>query len=126
MNFNFPDTPPQTPQEQDDYWHDVAQNWLGTPAPTISGPPQPTSLFNYDWDFPPLSKHVLSKNLPPLPKKLAPQTPASTETSFLSEESVSPLRNKLPTIAPLPSRQSVDNFSRPITEITDGRNNAIY
>ena len=48
MNFNFPDTPPQTPQEQDDYWHDVAQNWLGAPAPNISGPPQPTSLFNYD------------------------------------------------------------------------------
>ena len=76
--------------------------------------------------FSTLIKTRFIKKPPPLPKKPAPQTPASTETSFLSEESVSPLRNKLPTIAPLPSRQSVDNFSRPITEITDGRNNAIY
>ena len=49
------------------------------------------------------------------------------ETSFLSPEgrSSSPLRNKLPNIAPLPSRPSVDTFSRPITEITDGKNNTI-
>ena len=26
MNFNFPDTPPPLPQEQDDYWRDVEQN----------------------------------------------------------------------------------------------------
>ena len=39
MNFNFPDTPPRTPQEQDDYWRDVEQNWFGTPAAPISGPP---------------------------------------------------------------------------------------
>ena len=38
---------------------------------------------------------------------------------------MSPLRNKLPNIAPLPSRPSVDNFSRPITEITDEKNNTI-
>ena len=120
MNFNFPDTPPLTPQEQDDYWRDVEQNWLGTPASTISGLPQTTSLFNYDRDFPPLSRHVLSKNLPPLPKTLA-----SRETSFLCEESISHLRNKLPTIAPIPSRPSLDNFSRPITEITDEKNNTI-
>ena len=44
---------------------------------------------------------------------------------FLSEESISALRNKLPTIAPLPSGPSVDNFSRPITEITDEKNNTI-
>ena len=35
------------------------------------------------------------------------------------------LRNKLRTTAPLPSRPSVDNFSRPITEITDEKNNTI-
>ena len=45
---------------------------------------------------------------------------------FLSPEgSSSPLRNKLPNIAPLPSRLSIDNFARPITEITDEKNNAI-
>ena len=45
---------------------------------------------------------------------------------FLSPEgSSSPLRNKLPNIAPLPSRLSVDNFARPITEITDEKNNTI-
>ena len=90
-----------------------------TPASTTSGPPpptQPTSLFDYDRDFPPLSKHILAKNLPPINQ--------SRETSFLSPEgSSSPLRNKLPNIAPLPSRPSVDNFSRPITEITDEKTN---
>ena len=38
---------------------------------------------------------------------------------------MSPLRLKLPNIAPLPSRPSVHNFSRPITEITDEKNNTI-
>ena len=76
------------------------------------------SLFEYDRDFPPLSRKILSKHLPPI-------TP-SRETSFLSPEgSVSLLRNRLPTIAPLPSRPSVNNFSRPITEITDEKNNTI-
>ena len=54
INFRPPDTPPYTPQEQDEYWRDVAENWLGTPASTISGPPAPTqpkSLFDYDRDF---------------------------------------------------------------------------
>ena len=90
MNFNFPDTPPPTPQEQDSYWRDVEQNWLGTL--------QPQPLFDYDRDFPPLSSIVL-------------QTLQLRETSFLYPEwSVSPLRNKLPNIAPLPSKSSVDNF----------------
>ena len=103
INFRLPDTPPSTPQEQDKYCRDVEENWLRTPASTISGPPaptQPTSLFDYDRDFPPLSKHILAKNLPPINQ--------SRETSFLSPEgSSSPLRNKLPNIAPLPSRPSV-------------------
>ena len=102
-------------------WRDVEENWLGTPASTISGPPeptQPTSLFDYDRDFPPLSKHILAKTLPPIN--------LSRETSFLSlEGSSSPLRNKLPNVAPLPSRPSVNNFSRPITEISDEKNNTI-
>ena len=111
MNFNFPETPPRTPQDQeDDYWRDVEQNWFGTPAAPISGPPPPpASLFDYDRDFPPLSR-----------QPIVPQTPEPRETSFLYPEgSVLPLRNRLPNIAPLPSRPSVDNFSRPITEITD-------
>ena len=130
INFRFPDRPPLTPQEQDEYWRDFEQNWLSTPAPIISSPPAPpqsTSLFDYDRDFPPLSKHILSNNLPSLSKTPAcPQTPPSRETSFSSPEgSVSQLRNKLSTIAPLSSRPSVDNFSRPITEITDEKNNTI-
>ena len=120
MNCNFPDTPPLTPQEQDDYWRDLEQNWLGNPTSTIRGPPQPTSLFNCVRNFPRLSRDILSENLLPLPK-----TPVWRETSFLSEESISPLRNKLRNIGPLPSRLSVDNFSRPITEITDEKNNTI-
>ena len=115
INFRLPDTPPSAPQEQDEYWRDVEENWLGTPASTIGGPPaptQPTSLFDYGRDFPTLSKHILAKNLLPINQ--------SRETSFLSPEGSSfPLRNKLPNIAPLASRPSVNNFSRPITEITD-------
>ena len=119
INFTPLDTPPVTPQQEDDYWNYVGENWLSTPASTISGPPkkQP-SLFEYDRNFPPLSREVLSKNVPPI-------TP-SRETGFLSPEgSVSPLRNRLPTVAPLPPRPSDDNFSRPITETTDEKNNTI-
>ena len=66
-----------------------------------------TSLFNYDRDFPPLLK-----------QPIIPQTPEPRETSFVyTEGSVSPLRNKLPNIAPLPSRPSVDNFSRSTTKL---------
>ena len=105
MTFNFPDTPPPTPQEQDSYWRDVEQNWLGTL--------QPQPLFDYDRDFPPLSNIV-------------PQTLQLRETSFLYPEwSVSPLRNKVPNIAPLSSKSSADNFSRPITKITNEKNNVI-
>ena len=103
MNFNFPDTPPPTLQKQGDYWRDIEQDWFGTPAAPISGPPaQPASLFDYDQDFPPLSR-----------QPIIPQMPEHRETSFLYPEgNVSPLRNKLPNIAPLPSRPSVDNCSR--------------
>ena len=108
MNFNFLDNPPPTPQEEDDYWRDVEQNWFGTAAAPITGPlAQPASLFDYDQDFPPLSRQPIT-----------PQTPELRETSFLYPEgSVSPLRNKLPNIAPLPSRPSVDNFSRSTTKL---------
>ena len=55
INFRLPDTLPYTPKEQDEYWRDLGENWLRTPASTISGPPAPTqpkSLFDYDRDFP--------------------------------------------------------------------------
>ena len=40
------------------------------------------------------------------------------ETSFLFlHGSLSPLQNRLPNIAPLPSRPSIDNFARPLTLI---------
>ena len=101
------------------------------PAPTISAPPahpalmplsappkREYSLFEYDQDFPPLSREVLKANLPPIT--------SSRETSFLSPEgSISLLWNKLPSIALLPSRPNIDNFSRPITEITDEKNNTL-
>ena len=35
------------------------------------------------------------------------------------------MRNKLPNIAPLPSKPTIDNFARPITQITDEKNNTI-
>ena len=38
---------------------------------------------------------------------------------------MSPRRNKLKSIAPLPSRPTIDNFARPIFQITDEKNNTI-
>ena len=111
-NYKFPDTPPQT---ADDYWSDVAQNWVGLPDLPISGPPRSSSLplFDYERDFPPFSRFV-------------PHPPEPRETSFLfSDGSFSPLRNKLKHIVPLPNKPIVDNFSRPITKIADDSNNSI-
>ena len=94
--FNFPDTPPQTPEE-------------------YSPPPPPPPLFDYEKDFPPLSREPVEVPLVE-PRK----------TSFLfSDGSLSPLRNKLLTLPPLPSKPSVGNFSRSITQRTDEKNNTI-
>ena len=111
INVKLPDTPPSTP---DDYWADVDQNWIpgGTPSAPLSGPPTPPSLFDYDCDFPPLSKFV-------------PEPPPSRETTFLSDGTILLLRAKLPHIAPLPSKPALDNFSRLITKIVDESNNTI-
>ena len=79
----------------------------------ISGPRRSSSppLFDYNRDFPPLSKFV-------------PQPPEPRETSFLfSDGSFSPLRKKLKHIVPLPNKPIVDNFSRPITKMADNSNN---
>ena len=111
-NYKLPDTLPQTP---DDYWSDVAQNWVGSPDLPISGLPRSSSppLFDYERDFPPLSKFV-------------PQPPEPRETSFLfSNGSFSPLRNKLKHIVSLPNKPIVDNFSRPTPKMADDSNNSI-
>ena len=73
---------------------------------------------------------VFKKSIyPPItPKTTLPPPPSNTprETSFLTPEgSVSPLRNKLPFTSPLPSKPNMNNFSRPITDITDQKNNTI-
>ena len=44
---------------------------------------------------------------------------------FLFSESLSPLRNRLLNIVPLPSRPSTDNFARPLTRIVDDKTNTI-
>ena len=48
------------------------------------------------------------------------------EASFLFPDgSLSPLRNRLPNNAPLPSRPSIDNFARPLTRIIDDKSNTV-
>ena len=86
-----------------------------------------SSTFNYNIDFPPLSKNPKNIILLPIqPRQSLQQSQEPLETSFLFPEgSLSPLRKQLPNLPPLPSRPSVDNFSRPITQITDEKNNTI-
>ena len=99
INFNFPYTSPYTPPQRSN---------------RRDFPPQP----NFDEeDFPPPPPHFLEPTEP-------------RETSFLFSdgnppESLSPLRNKLPNIAPLPSRPTIDNFARSNTQMTDEKNNTI-
>ena len=66
--------------------------------------------------------------LPPTPYggDYIPHPPYSPrKTSFLFPESLLPLRNRLPNIAPLPSWPSIDNFARPLTRIIDDKSNTI-
>ena len=81
---------------------------------------QPSSSTPVQDDF--------SHYLEPSSHFFEPQEPR--ETSFLfsdgtKPESLSPLRNNLKNIAPLPSKSAIDNFVRPITQITDEKNNTI-
>ena len=104
MNFNFPETPPYTPP-RDDF-----SRYL---QPTSSSTP---------------IQHDFLRYLQQSPHFLEPQE--LPELSFLfsdgtKPESLSPLRNKLKNIAPLPSRPTIDNFVGPIPQITDEKNNTI-
>ena len=66
LKFRLPETPPATPF--DDYWDDVANKWIKSTS--VSGLPEPP-LFNYEHDFPPLSRSVQKAHLPPLlPKQV--------------------------------------------------------
>ena len=110
-NFNFPDTPPQTPEE--DYWQSV-ELFSVPPISRVAPFPSAPSLFNYEKDFTPLSRRPIE--LPSLELR---------ETSFRDFGTISSLRNKLPNIVALPSKPSVDNFLTQITQLTDGKNNTI-
>ena len=105
MNFNFPDTPPYTPS-RDDF-----SRYL---QPTSSSTPIQDDFSRY---------------LQASPHFLEPQEPWwESSFSFFDEtkpESLSPLRNRLKNIAPLPSRPTIDNFARSITQMTDEKNNTI-
>ena len=96
LNFNFPDTP-----------HPPLLLLPQTP-PRRSNRRE----FNDEEDF------------PPLPHFFEPTSPRQTNFVF-SDGSLSPLRNKLPSIAPLLSKPTIDNFARRITQITDEKNNTI-
>ena len=68
----------------------------------------------------------LHETLPPTLFNYIPHPPSTPrETSFLFSESLSPLRNRLPNIAPLLSRPSVDNFTTPLTRTVDDKTNTI-
>ena len=103
MNLNFPATPPHTPPQD---------NFL---------------CYLQLSSFTPVQDNF-SRYLQPSPHFLELQEPR--ETSFLfsdgtKPESLSPIRNKLQNIAPLPSKPTIDNFARSITQITDEKNNTI-
>ena len=98
LNFNFRETPPYTPPRD---------NFSRYLQPTSSSTPNQDNFLRY---------------LHPSSHFIKPQEPR--ETSFLfsdgtKPESLSPLRNKLKNIATLPSRPTIDNFARPITQMTD-------
>ena len=125
LKFRLPETPPPS---FDEYWDVVADQWIPHKTP-LSGPPEPP-LFVYDRDFPPLNRSIQRSDLPPIiPKTLLPPILplTSRETSFSSpaEARVSPLRKKLPSIDPFPSLPNINDFSRPIIDVVDEKNNTI-
>ena len=122
MKFRLPDTPPPSPY--DPYWEGVPEEWIPNSTP-LSGPP----LFDYSKDFPPLTRDIQSRNLPPIDSAPVNQsfysTPLPPIASDSVEKSLSPLRDKLPSIDPFPSLPNINDFSRPITDLVDEKNNTI-
>ena len=77
-----------------------------------------------------LNRSIKRLHLPPITPKtplppILPLTPRETSFSSPAEASVSPLRKKLPSIDPFPSLPNINDFSRPITDIVDEKNNTI-
>ena len=113
-------------QPEDLFWDGVAQEWIPNNVP-LSGPPP----FVYDErDFPTLpAPGMPSTHLPPLPSvtPTAPSysTPLPPISSSDVPQSLSPLRNKLPSLDPLPSLPDINDFSRPLTEMVDTKNKTI-
>ena len=98
INFNFPDTPPYTPSE------------------------------DFSRSFNQMLKTIFHNTFNRLCISLN-QRNNEKQTFLFSDgnqpKSLSPLRNKLRNIAPLPSKPTIDNFARPITQMTDEKNNTI-
>ena len=110
LKFRLPETPPPS---LDEYWDEAADQWIPHKA-MLSGPPEPP-LFDYDRDFPPLNRSIQRSHLPPITPKIPlppilPSTPRETSFSSPAEASVSPLRKKLPSIDPFPSRPNINDF----------------
>ena len=119
------DTSPATPEDL--FWEGVASEWIPNNVP-LSGPPP----FVYDEkDFPPLpAPGTPPTHLPPLPSvtPTAPSfisTPLPPISSLDSPQSISPLRNRLPSLDPLPSLPNINDFSRPLTEMVETKDNTI-
>ena len=125
LKFRLPETPPPS---FDEYWDGVAGQWIPHKT-SLSGPPEPP-LFDYDCGFPSLNRSVQRSHLPPITHKtplppILPLTPRETSFSSPAEASVSPLRKKLPSIDPFPSLPNINDFSRPIADVVDEKNNTI-
>ena len=124
LEFRLPETPPQTPAE-DQYWEGVASEWI--PNLPLSGPPVP---FKYDEkDFPPLPDFPseFPTHTPPLPS-VTPNTPDFYSSipllpSSAEPQSISP--GQLPSLDSFPSLPNINDFSRPITELVDTKDNTI-
>ena len=97
--------------------------WIPSGLP-LSDPPSQLP-FKYDEkDFPPLSRPPT--HLPPIESATtsfysSPLPPIPSDTP----QSISPLRNKLPSLDSFPSLPNINDFSRPITELVDEKNNAV-
>ena len=118
----------RSPNNADNYWDSVASDWISGDLP-LSGPP-PFDEIN----FPPLPAPGTQSlkpptHLPPLPS-VTPTAPSFISTplppiSSDSTQSISPLRNKLPSLDPLPSLPNINDFSRPLTELVNTKDNTI-